>query len=139
MPPAESPTGPPPTSGGPHPTAGPLSPVRAVVIGLLLGMISAAAGITVGAITLPPSDELQRAAVEEIGLDPGLLDNPLIAPFVDELTERVEDRLVAEARRSMVLAVTTSTLVAVGGLAAVALVSRRRRSATTRDDARHML
>jgi len=139
VPPAESPTGPPPTSGGPHPTAGPLSPVRAVVIGLLLGLISAAAGITVGAITLPTSDELQRTAVEEIGLDPGLLDNPLIAPFVDELTERVEDRLVAEARRSMVLAVTTSTLVAVGGLAAVALVSRRRRSATTRDDARHML
>lgn len=139
MPPAESPTGPAPTSGGPRPTAGPLSPVRAVVIGLLLGMISAAAGITVGAITLPTSDEFQRAAVEEIGLDPGLLDNPLIAPFVDELTARVEDRLVAEARRSMVLAVTTSTLVAVGGLAAVALVSRRRRSATTRDDARHML
>jgi hypothetical protein len=109
------------------------------VIGLLLGLISAAAGITVGAITLPTSDELQRTAVEEIGLDPGLLDNPLIAPIVDELTARVEDRLVGEARRSMVLAVTTSTLVAVGGLAAVALVSRRRRSATTRDDARHML
>lgn len=135
MPPAESPTRPPPTSGGPRPP----SPVRAVVIGLLLGLISAAAGITVGAITLPTSDELQRTAVEEIGLDPGLLDNPLIAPIVDELTARVEDRLVAEARRSMVLAVTTSTLVAVGGLAAVALVSRRRRSATTRDDARHML
>lgn len=139
MPPAESPSGPPPTSGGPRPTARPPSPVRAVVIGLLLGLISAAAGITVGAITLPTSDELQRTAVEEIGLDPGLLDNPLIAPIVDELTARVEDRLVAEARRSMVLAVTTSTLVAVGGLAAVALVSRRRRSATTRDDARHML
>lgn len=139
MPSAESPSGPPPTSGGPRPTARPPSPVRAVVIGLLLGLISAAAGITVGAITLPTSDELQRTAVEEIGLDPGLLDNPLIAPIVDELTARVEDRLVAEARRSMVLAVTTSTLVAVGGLAAVALVSRRRRSATTRDDARHML
>lgn len=139
MPPAESPSGPPPTSGGPRPTARPPSPVRAVVIGLLLGLISAAAGITVGAITLPTSDELQRTAVEEIGLDPGLLDNPLIAPIVDELTARVEDRLVGEARRSMVLAVTTSTLVAVGGLAAVALVSRRRRSATTRDDARHML
>jgi len=139
VPPAESPSGPPPTSGGPRPTARPPSPVRAVVIGLLLGLISAAAGITVGAITLPTSDELQRTAVEEIGLDPGLLDNPLIAPIVDELTARVEDRLVGEARRSMVLAVTTSTLVAVGGLAAVALVSRRRRSATTRDDARHML
>jgi hypothetical protein len=108
------------------------------VIGLLLGLISAAAGITVGAITLPTSDELQRTVVEEIGLDPGLLDHRLIAPIVDELSGRVEDRLVAEARRSMVLAVTTSTLVAVGGLATVALASRRRRSATTRDDTRHM-
>lgn len=136
--PVESPTGPPPTSGGSRPTADTASPVRTVVIGLLLGLISAAAGITVGAITLPSSDELQRMAVEEIGLDPGLLDHRLIAPIVDELSARVEDRLVAEARRSMVLAVTTSTLVAVGGLATVALGSRRRRAAT-RDDTRHML
>lgn len=102
-------------------------PIRAVLVGLLIGLVSATVGIVVGVTTLPTSDELQRATLEEIGLDPGLLDNPLIGPIVDELTERVQDRALDEARHSMILAVATSATVATGGVLIVALIVRRRR------------
>lgn len=128
--PTSPPTG---ASGAPAP-----SPIRAVLVGLLIGLVSAGMGIVVGAVTLPTSDQLQRASVEEIGLDPGLLDNPLIAPIVDELSGRIQDRVVAEARRSVVLAVAASTMGAVGGVLIVMLASRRRRGASTRDDTCHM-
>lgn len=102
-------------------------PLRAVLIGLLIGFASATVGIAVGVATLPTSDELQRATLEEIGLDPGLLDNPLIGPIVDELTERVQDRALDEARQSLILAVAASATVAGGGVLIVVLATRRRR------------
>ena len=137
MPPTDLPPPDPPstsTSGAPA-----TSPLRPVLVGILVGLVSAAAGIGVGAVTLPTSEQMQRATMEEIGLDPGLLDNPLIGPIVDEASGRIQDRLVDEARRSVALAVLATAVVAVGGVLLVALAARRRRAAWTRDDMRHML
>lgn len=100
--------------------------MRAVLVGLLIGVLSAASGIVVGAVTLPTTDELQRASVEELGLDPDVLDHPLVAPIVDEISSRVEDRVIDEARTSVVLAVASATMVAAAGVALVVAVSRRR-------------
>lgn len=114
------------------------TPIRAVLVGLCIGLLSAAVGIAVGAATLPTSDDLQRASLEEIGLDPRLLDNPLIGPIIDELSQRVQDRVVDEARHSVVLAVGSSAGVAVGGVLIVMLAAQRRRRVLTHDDARRM-
>ncbi len=100
-------------------------PIRAVLIGLLIGLVSAGAGIAVGAVTLPTSEEIQRATVEELGLDPDLLDHPLVEPMLDEVSDRAEDRVVDEARESVVAAVGTAVGVAAAGVALVALAARR--------------
>lgn len=90
-------------------------PIRAVLIGLLIGLVSAGAGIAVGAVTLPTPEELQRATVHELGLDPDLLDHPLVEPMLDEVGGRVEDRVVDEVRASVVAAVGTAAGVVAAG------------------------
>ena len=60
-------------------------------------------------------------------MDPGLLDNPLVAPIVDAMTERVQDRLMDEARRSVAVAVGASTATAVAGVVVADLLDRRAR------------
>ena len=103
------------------------SPIRGVLVGLLIGLVSVGAGVAVGAVTLPTSEDLQRATVEELGLDPDVLDHPLLGPVLDDLSSRVERRVVDEARVSVVLAVGTAVGVAAVGVTLVAVGSWRRR------------
>jgi hypothetical protein len=100
---------------------------RALLAGLLIGLASAGAGAVAGAASMPSVEEMRRMSVEELGLDPGLLDNPLVAPIVDAMTERVQDRLMDEARRSVAIAVGASTVTAVGGVVVAELLDRRAR------------
>ncbi|HEY9558140.1 MAG TPA: hypothetical protein VIR58_15495 [Acidimicrobiales bacterium] len=102
-------------------------PRRALLAGLVIGLASAGAGAAAGAATLPSVEEVRRISAEELGVDPDVLDHPLVAPIVDAMSDRIEDRLVDEARRSVAVAVLSSATVAVGGVAAVALVDRRAR------------
>jgi hypothetical protein len=76
---------------------------------------------------MPSVEEMRRMSVEEFGLDHRLLDNPLVAPIVDAMTERVQDRLMDEARRSVAIAVGASTVTAVGGVVVAELLDRRAR------------
>lgn len=98
---------------------------RALFAGLAIGLSSAGAGAAAGAASLPSVEEMRRMSAEELGVDPDLLDHPLIAPIVDAMTERVEDRLMDEARRSVAVAVGTSGAVAVAGVAVAELLDRR--------------
>ncbi|HAS13560.1 MAG TPA: hypothetical protein DCS55_24125 [Acidimicrobiaceae bacterium] len=76
---------------------------------------------------MPSVEEIRRISIEELGMDPGLLDNPLVAPIVDAMTERVQDRLMDEARRSVAVAVGASTATAVAGVVVADLLDRRAR------------
>jgi len=127
---------PPPSPPPPSPPAAPRrqvcrSPRRGVLAGLAIGLASAGAGIVVGALTLPTTDELQRASVEELGLDPDVVDHPLVSPILDEVSARVQGRVVEEARGSVVWAVATAAAVSATG---VALVAGRRTRPSTGDD-----
>lgn len=100
---------------------------RALLAGLVIGLASAGAGAAAGAASLPSVEELRRMSAEELGVDPDVLDHPLVAPIVDAMSERIEDRLMDEARRSVAVAVGSSAAVAVAGVAAVELLGRRQR------------
>lgn len=100
---------------------------RALLAGLVIGLASAAAGAVAGAASLPSVEEMRRMSAEELGVDPDLLEHPLVAPIVDTMTERVEDRLMDEARRSVAVAVGASAAVAVAGVAIAELLDRRSR------------
>lgn len=100
---------------------------RAMLAGLAIGLASGAAGAAAGAATLPPVEDLRRMSAEELGVDPDLLDRRFVAPIVDAMTDRVEDRLMGEVRRSMAVAVASSAAVAVAGVAAAEVLDRRSR------------
>jgi hypothetical protein len=93
----------------------------------VIGLASALAGAAAGAASLPSVEEMRRMSAEELGVDPDLLEHPLVAPIVDAMTERVEDRLMDEARRSVAVAVGASAAVAVAGVATAELLGRRAR------------
>lgn len=98
---------------------------RALLAGLVIGLASA--GAAAAAATLPSVEEMRRMSAEELGVDPVLLDHPLVAPIVDAMTERVEDRLMDEARRSVAVAVGASAGVSIAGVALAELLDRRSR------------
>lgn len=100
---------------------------RALLAGLVIGLASAGAGAAAAAATLPSVEEMRRMSAEELGVDPVLLDHPLVAPIVDAMTERVEDRLMDEARRSVAVAVGASAGVSIAGVALAELLDRRSR------------
>lgn len=76
---------------------------------------------------MPSVEEMRRMSVEELGMDPALLDHPLVAPILDVMTERIEDRLMDEARRSVAVAVGASTATAFAGVMVAELLDRRSR------------
>ncbi len=98
----------------------------AALIGVAVGL---ATGWIVLGLTRPSDDELQRAALEEIGLPADLEDAPLISSVLDTYTDRIEERIVAESRSSAGLALAVGVIVAVTTTAA-AHVSAARTSPT---------
>lgn len=98
----------------------------AVLLGLLVALVAITAGIGVGAATLPSSEDLQRASADELGVPPDLLDHPVMAPIVDKISARIQQRVVAEARGSVVAAVATASIVATAGVLGIAMAERRR-------------
>jgi hypothetical protein len=107
---------------------------RTLVMGLLLAVLSLAAGILVFRATIPSEDDIQRYSLEELAEDSPLLgmvlQEPLIRTFVEGLvdtsTERVSDRILDESRDAMALGAGTMVLVTVAGVAVIAVDHRRR-------------
>ena len=97
---------------------------------IALALLNVAAGVAAGLIVLvlsrPSQDELQRAALDEVGLPVQLESAPIIGPALDTYTERLEARIVAESRLSATASLSTGVVVAVGGAALNQVVARRR-------------
>jgi hypothetical protein len=97
---------------------------------LVLGLVAVAAGVFITARTLPTDEEIQRLSFEELGLSTELLDNPLIAAFMEEtfgeVQSRVRERLLDDARESLYLGGGAMVAVVVLGVAFIATDHRRR-------------
>ena len=86
-----------------------------------------AAGWVVFVLSRPSQDELQRAALDEIGLPVELEAAPVLGPALDTYTERVAARVVAESRPSAAAALGAGVVVAGGCSVATAAVAGRGR------------
>lgn len=99
-----------------------------VVVVAAAAFISAVVAVSAALITISvtrPSDrELQRAAVDELGLPGFLLDLPGAQVLVDEITDSVSHRVIEESRPSIATGLTVGGLTgAVSAvIAALALV-----------------
>jgi hypothetical protein len=79
--------------------------------------------------TFPSSEELQRASLERLGLDPALLDSPLVRLIIDQLGGGVEDHVVSEARSSALTGAAVGGGVVALGFGLVLADARRRERA----------
>ncbi len=96
--------------------------VAVTVINIAAGL---AAGWVVLVLTRPSQDELQREALDEIGLPVELEGAPVLGPVLDTYTERVAGRVVAESRPSAAAALGAGVVVA-AGCSVVAVAGRDR-------------
>ena len=104
----------------------PLGPNRRRGI-VAVTVVNIAAGLAAGWVVLvlsrPSQDELQRAALDEIGLPVELERAPVLGPALDTYTERVAARVVAESRPSAAAALGAGVVVAAGCFVATAAVA----------------
>ncbi len=105
---------------------------RTLLMALVLAVVAVAAGVFITARTLPTDEEIQRVSFEELGLSTELLDNPLVAAFMQEtfgeVQSAVRDRLLDDARESLLLGGAVMVGVVVLGVALIASDHRRRAS-----------
>jgi ABC-type Fe3+ transport system permease subunit len=110
---------------------------RTLLMALVLGVVAVAAGVFITARTLPTDEEIQRVSFEELGLSTDLLDNPLVAAFMQEtfgeVQSKVRDRLLDDARESLLLGGATMVALVVLGVAVIASDHRRRSPRPTED------
>lgn len=97
----------------------------------LLPLVGIAVGALCGWATLSlrrPSDgELQRAALDELGMPEELESAPVIGPALDEYTARVSRRVIQESRGSATLAFVVSVTAATA-VSTIPHVAWRRRA-----------
>ena len=96
--------------------------VAVTVINIAAGL---AAGWVVLVLTRPSQDELQRAALDEMGLPVELEGAPVFGPVLDTYTERVAGRVVAESRPSAAAALGAGVVVAAGCSVSMVAAGRR--------------
>jgi hypothetical protein len=102
---------------------------RTLALALVVGLLALAVGALVVRLTFPSSDELQRKALQELGFDPAVLNSPIVKAIVDEISGRVEDRVVHEARVSGVEGSVAGAVVVLVGFGLIAADARRRNGA----------
>jgi hypothetical protein len=108
-------------------------------MGLVLAVVSLAAGIVVFRAAFPSEEDIQRYSLEELAEDSPLLglvlQEPLVRTFVEGLidtsSDRVSDRIMDESRDAMFLGAGTMVLVNVAGIALIAVDHRRRHDGGT--------
>lgn len=90
-----------------------------MLLGVTSGIISA---WLVFELTRPSTDDLQRRALDELGLAPGLESAPFVEPVLDEVTERVSRRVIDESASTVVASAAVGVIVAVTASGALMLV-----------------
>lgn len=105
---------------------------RTIGMALIVGVVSLLVGFIITTATMPSDDEIERISFEEMGLDPAIAQQPLVAGILDTfmrpVQERVRHRVIEEARTSMLLGAAGMLAVTVGGVVLIASDSRGRRS-----------
>lgn len=86
-----------------------------------------AAGLIVLSLTRPSQDQLQRAALDEVGLPMELERAPFLGPALDTYTERIAARVVAESKPSAAAALGAGVAVAIVSSLATSAVAARDR------------
>ncbi len=103
---------------------------RTLVMALLLAVVALGAGVFVTVQTFPSDEEIQRLTLEEIGIDPSVLDNPLVGAIIEDtfgrIQEQVRERVLDESRQSMYLGAGATVGVTVLGVVAISSDHRRR-------------
>lgn len=99
--------------------------LRSVATSTILIVLALGLGLAVTLATFPDADQLKAAGLDELGMDAGILDSPAIAPMVDSMTARVEQRLVREVRTSIIAGVAVGVVVAALAATVVAQAGRR--------------
>lgn len=97
-----------------------------VAVGIAVGI---AAGWAVLAFTRPSDDDLQRAVLDEVGIPADLEAAPVIGPALDTYTDRIEGRVLEEARPSATLALGVGVISGVTGTVAARAATERTRPA----------
>ena len=72
--------------------------------------------------------ELQRAALDELGLPVGMESSPIIGPVLDDITEQITRRMINESRASATVAALLGIVVAVGVGSGMDLLESHRRA-----------
>ena len=98
--------------------------IALTVVNLAAGL---AAGLIVLSLTRPSQDQLQRAALDEVGLPMELERAPFLGPAPDTYTERIAARVVAESKPSAAAALGAGVAVAIVSSLATSAVAARDR------------
>lgn len=87
-------------------------------------VVAVSAALITISVTRPSDRELQRAAVDELGLPGFLLDVPGAQALADDITDRVTNRVIDESRPSIVTGLTVGGLTGAASavISAIALV-----------------
>jgi hypothetical protein len=94
---------------------------------LILAVVAVLVGAIVAISTFPSKSELQRMSFQSLGLDPKLLNVPFVQTIVDETSGRVQDRVLAKARHSLLVGAGASIVVVLVGGVLIESDRRRRR------------
>lgn len=97
--------------------------ILTTLAGLVIGL---AVAFFVISATRPSNDELQAAALDEMGLSSDLASSRLIGPILDQMTDKIGDRMVAETRSSVIAGVLAGVVAAAGVAGAASWISRPR-------------
>lgn len=112
---------------GPRPPAGDRRWPRTALLPLVGIAVGALCGWATLSLTRPSDGELQRAALDELGMPEELESAPVIGPALDEYTARVSRRVIQESRGSATLAFVVSVTAATA-VSTIPHVAWRRRA-----------
>ena len=76
-------------------------------------MVGLSATLITLTLTRPSDDELQRAALDELGLPVEMESAPIIGPVLDDVTEQITRRMINESRTTATTAALVGVIVAV--------------------------
>lgn len=93
------------------------SVISIAVAVFLSTLVAVGSALIVIGLARPSQHELQRAAFDEFGLSPSLLDLPGVKAIADDVTDRVADRVLDESKPSLALGAIAG--IVTGGMAAL--------------------
>lgn len=95
-----------------------------VVIAIVV--VSLAGAFAVAWQAMPDDQQLQRDAVEELGIPSAIIDSPIVKPVLDDLTHRIRARAVDDVRHAMLTGLAAGLAIGLVGATLVVNTVRSR-------------